>query len=301
MAFIFVEESAYKRIVVSTSSAESEDNEKGHTEHVEVVTLAPARRSFIQTLKPWSGIDHEAEFFMTMLRSFSYFLVPSVMWVVTSFGIYIGLGALTFNYTFPIKIVAPPYSWNPNNSGLIALANIIGYALAVPFASSSDRIAAYLTKRNNNIREAEMRLWVLLPVCLIAPAGLILYGFTAERNLHWIGYFAGVAMTDFVSYFYFSFVLAYAVDSMTANTAEMLIAMNLGKQAISFGMGIYLLDWILEHGYAKIIGGAFCAVLAVNNLAVLIFLPFGKKIRSGLYNSWLGALHKKTSKGVEVA
>lgn len=87
MAFIFVEESAYKRIVVSTSSADSEDNEKGHTEHVEVVTLGPARRSFIQTLKPWSGIDHEAEFFMTMLRSFSYFLVPSVMWVVTSFGL----------------------------------------------------------------------------------------------------------------------------------------------------------------------------------------------------------------------
>ncbi|KAI4731336.1 MFS general substrate transporter [Aureobasidium sp. EXF-10728] len=251
LAFIFVEETAYKRVVVATSAPDS-DNEKGHSEHVEVITMVPPRRSWFQTLKPWSGIDHEAEFFMTMLRSFSYFFVPSVLWV----------------------IVAPPYSWAPSNSGLIALGNIIGYALAVPFASSSDRIAAYLTKRNNSIREAEMRLWVLIPVCLIAPAGLILYGFTAERNLHWIGYFAGVAMTDFVSYFYFSFVLAYAVDSMTANTAEMLICMNLGKQAISFGMGIYLLDWILEHGYAKIIAGAFCAVLAINNLAVLVFLPF---------------------------
>ncbi|KAG9698554.1 WD40 repeat-like protein, partial [Aureobasidium melanogenum] len=247
LAFVFVEESSYKRVVATTPTPDS-DKEKGHVEHVEVVAVAPPRRSWLQTLKPWSGIDHEAEFFMTMLRSFSYFLVPSVLWVVTSFGIYIGLGALTFNYTFPIKIVAPPYNWNPKNSGLIALGNIIGYALAVPFASSSDRIAAWLTKRNNSIREAEMRLWVLLPVCLIAPAGLILYGFTAQNNLHWIGYFAGVAMTDFVSYFYFSFVLAYAVDSMTANTAEMLIAMNLGKQAISFGMGIYLLEWILEHG-----------------------------------------------------
>lgn len=108
-------------------------------------------------------------------------------------------------------------------------------------------------------------------------------------------------MVDFVSYFYFSFVLAYAVDSMTANTAEMLIAMNLGKQAISFGMGIYLLDWILEHGYARIIGGAFCAVLACNNLAVCVFLPWGKGIRRRWFNSWLGRLHQKTSKGVEVA
>lgn len=216
-------------------------------------------------------------------------------------GIYIGLGALTFNYTFPIKIVAPPYNWKPENSGLIALGNIIGCALAVPFASSSDRIAAWLTKRNNGIREAEMRLWVLVPVMLIAPAGLILYGFTAQKNLPWLGYFFGVGMTDFTSYFYFSFVLAYAVDSMTANTAEMLIAMNLGKQAISFGMGIYLLDWILKHGYAKIIAGAFCAVLAANNLAVLLFLAFGKRIRAGMHNSWLGRLHTLTAKGVEVA
>jgi hypothetical protein len=85
LAFIFVEESAYKRVIVATPTPDS-DNEKGHSEHVEVIPLAPPRRSWIQTLKPWSGVDHEVEFFMTMLRSFSYFLVPSVLWVVTSFG-----------------------------------------------------------------------------------------------------------------------------------------------------------------------------------------------------------------------
>ena len=117
---------------------------------------------------------------------------------------------------------------------MIALGNIIGYALAVPFASSSDRIAAWLTKRNNGIREAEMRLWVLVPVMLIAPAGLILYGFTAQKDLHWLGYFFGVGMTDFTSYFYFSFVLAYAVDSMTANTAVFNVT---GHPALSIPVG----------------------------------------------------------------
>ncbi|KAJ5725981.1 MFS transporter [Penicillium malachiteum] len=163
-------------------------------------------------------------------------------------GLYIGLGALAFNYTFPIKIVEPPYNWSETNSGLIAIASFIGYLLALPFTSSSDRLAAYQTKRNNGIREAEMRLPVLFPVMLLPPAGLIVYGFTAQRNLHWVGYFAGVAMNMFGSYFYFTFTLAYAVDSYYANTSEMLIAMNLGKQAISFGMGSYLLDWILEWG-----------------------------------------------------
>ena len=53
-----------------------------------------------------------------------------------------------------------------------------------------------------------MRLGVMLPAVLIAPAGLILYGLTAENNLHWVGYFAGVSMVDWGSYFYFTFALA---------------------------------------------------------------------------------------------
>ena len=88
LAFFFVEETSYKRkIVMATQSLSPESLEKAKAvDHVEVVTMVPPRRSFAQTLKPWSGIDHEAEFFMTMARSFTYFLVPSVLWVVTSFG-----------------------------------------------------------------------------------------------------------------------------------------------------------------------------------------------------------------------
>lgn len=172
---------------------------------------------------------------------------------------------------------------------------MVGYSLALPFTSTSDRLAAYLTKRNGGIREAEMRLGVLLFPMLIAPAGLIVFGFTAQRNLHWFGYFAGVALDQFGSYFYFTFTLAYAVDSYYANTSEMLIAMNLGKQAISFGMSLYLLDWVMERGYVIVIAGIFCAVLLANNMAVIIFMIWGKKIRRYTTKSWLGRLHARTA------
>lgn len=160
---------------------------------------------------------------------------------------------------------------------------------------TSDRLAAHLTKKNGGIREAEMRLGVLWPAMLVAPAGLLLYGLTAQRDLHWMGYFAGVAMVNWSAYFYFSFTLAYAVDSYTANTSEMLIAMNLGKQAISFGMGLYLLDWILERGYAVVIGGIFVAVLLANNLALVLFVWKGKRIRVLTSRSFVGRMHKKTA------
>lgn len=230
LAFLFVEETYYVRKSPNGPSAPNPDGEKRvfgqsevekseeSVEHIKVETLVPPRRSFFATLKPWSAINPNESFWMTMIRSFSYFLVPSVLWVVTrynthsrfvqtlsltsssSYGIYIGLGALVFNYTFPIKIVAPPYNWKAENSGLIALGNIIGYGLAIPFTWTSDRLAAYLTKRNNGIREAEMRLGVLIPAMLIAPAGILVYGMTAQHDLSWVGYFAGVAMCDWGSF-----------------------------------------------------------------------------------------------------
>ncbi|KAJ9392111.1 hypothetical protein DTO063F5_870 [Paecilomyces variotii] len=301
LAFFIVEETTYKRPEPGTESPlpsvnESEEKIQGATqmENVTPVVL-PERKSFIETLKPWSSIDPDAQFFVTMFRSFTYFFVPAVFWVISSFGIYIGLGALAFNYTFPLKITQPPYNWSETSSGLIAVGTIVGYVLALPFTSSSDRLAAYYTRRNGGIREAEMRLGVMLPAMLIAPAGLVLYGFTAQRDLHWIGYFAGVAMDQFGSYFYFTFTLAYAVDSYYTNTSEMLIAMNLGKQAISFGMSSYLLDWILANGYAVVVAGIFGGVLLANNMALLVFMIFGKRIRRWTSQSWLGRLHTKSA------
>ncbi|KAK4900652.1 hypothetical protein LTR27_002368 [Elasticomyces elasticus] len=313
LAFLFVEETTYKRNSPSGPALPNPNGEKrvfGHDELdsksseeqvervVEVETMVPPRRTFVQTLKPWSGINKDENFFLTMGRSFSYFLVPAVLWVVATYGIYIGLGALVFNYTFPSIIVAPPYNWKQENAGLIALGNVIGYGLAVPLVWTSDRLAAYLTKRNGGIREAEMRLGVLIPAAFIAPAGLIVYGYTAQNQLHWIGYFAGVAMTDWGSYFFFTFTLAYAVDSYNANVSEMLIAMCIGKQMISFAFGIYVLEWVIESGYVTIIAGVFCGVLFANNAFVFLFMWKGKSIRKWMAGTWLARWHRGTIKQV---
>ncbi|CEL07443.1 hypothetical protein ASPCAL10600 [Aspergillus calidoustus] len=305
-AFFLAEESRYHRPDVETEPTEaqvSEEEGEKQTEATQVESLPdptiPRRKSFCETLKPWAPIDHEAEFFATILRSFAYFLVPAVFWVITSFGIYIGLGALTFNYTFPLLITAPPYNWPQTSSGLIALATILGFTLALPFTSTSDRLAAHLTRRNNHVREAEMRLPALLPGALLAPAGLIVYGLTAEHSLHWTGFFAGVAMVQFGSYFFFTFTLAYAVDSYYVGTSEMLIAMNLGKQAVSFGMGSFLLDWITGRGYAVVIAGVFCAVAVANNSLLAAFWVCGKRVRRYTAGSWLGRLGKNNKSGGE--
>lgn len=92
LAFLFVEETTYKRPEPTTESLppsvnESEEKIQGATqmENVAPVVL-PERKSFFKTLKPWSSVDPDAQFFVTMFRSFTYFLVPAVFWVISSFG-----------------------------------------------------------------------------------------------------------------------------------------------------------------------------------------------------------------------
>lgn len=95
MAFFFVEESTYHRVIQPTSSNDSSHslatkngekvtNSPGELEDASI--SLPPRKSFLSTLAPWSAIDPDAEFFITMLRSFTYFLVPAVFWVITSYG-----------------------------------------------------------------------------------------------------------------------------------------------------------------------------------------------------------------------
>jgi hypothetical protein len=87
-AFFLVEESAYNRPEPKTSASLKPSNEKVQETLQEHAILGeqPKRRSYISTLKPWSSVDPEARFFVTMIRSFTYFFVPAVFWVVTSFG-----------------------------------------------------------------------------------------------------------------------------------------------------------------------------------------------------------------------
>jgi len=305
LAFFFVEETKFKRNLPPVSGSESdihhnkealkEEGGASHLREVETNTVLPPRKTFAEQLRPWSPIDHEAPFFSTMWRSFTLLLVPSTFWVITTYGLYIGLGGLAFNFVFPIKIVAPPYNWPQSNAGLSSVATILGYLLALPLLPASDRLAARSTRKNKGIREAEMRLPVLLPAMILAPAGLILFGMAAEKDLHWIAYFMGIGMEQWAAYFYFTVTLAYAVDSHNANLSEMLIIMNLGKQAISFGLGLEVLNWILAHGYAKIIAGAFTGVLLANNLALLIFMAFGKRIRIFMADTWLSRLHSSSA------
>lgn len=103
--FLLVPETAYKRKMMIPPPNSVTNVERLPEKHTNVVThsvntshsntasvelsgpaVVPAPHTYLSTLKPWNGVDHEVSFFGMILRSFSYFLVPQVLWVIVSFG-----------------------------------------------------------------------------------------------------------------------------------------------------------------------------------------------------------------------
>lgn len=78
-AFFFVEESMYKRQAI-VAIPQNSSGEKMSATEVEIRIPEIPRKTWAQQLKVWNGIDREAPFFMTMLRCFTYLLVPSMFW-----------------------------------------------------------------------------------------------------------------------------------------------------------------------------------------------------------------------------
>jgi len=52
-----------------------------------VINDIPPRKTFVQTLKFWGVWEKDSEFLMMIVRSFTYFVVPHVFWVITTYGL----------------------------------------------------------------------------------------------------------------------------------------------------------------------------------------------------------------------
>jgi MFS family permease len=85
-AFIFVEESTYKRPVILVTP--EREYVKEDIAHIPEIGM-PTRKSWGNQLSLWNGVNHDVSFWLTMFRPFTYLFVPAVFWVIATYGIVI--------------------------------------------------------------------------------------------------------------------------------------------------------------------------------------------------------------------
>ena len=88
--------------------------------------------------------------------------------------------------TFP-RVFENQYGFSSGSVGLTYLGTGVGSFLGLVFcAAVSDRLVTALTKRNGGTAKPEYRLPTMFIGALMVPIGLFLYGWTAEKKVHYI-------------------------------------------------------------------------------------------------------------------
>ena len=79
-----------------------------------------------------------------------------------------------------------PYLFNSQSVGFTNFASLVGGFIGLFTAGpASDMISAFLTKRNNGIREPEMRLVTMVPYILIMMLANFIIGFGLQHSWDW--------------------------------------------------------------------------------------------------------------------
>lgn len=238
-------------------------DDKGQPQVIERVptTAIPKPKTFVQRLAPWGEVNHDLNIRLTPVwHQFIFLLYPAVIWTVIFYGLAIGLGALYIGLSFSILITQPPWNWSQEQTGLNTLGGLIGVLIAIPIGPLSDRFSEWRTRKNDGIREPEMRLWTFLPAVILSPLGMVVFSCTAYFKLHWFGFLAGNCIFQCANFIGFSILIAYMVDCYSRNTPELIAIFIAAKSALTFGMGFKILVWIEEQGFL-VMGMTFTAVM----------------------------------------
>jgi MFS family permease len=101
---------------------------------------------------------------------------PAVAYTAITFGSLLAWFA-TMTSVQATYLFYPPYNFSASGVGLMNLAPFVGVVPGTFYGGwLNDKSIVWLSKRNSGVYEPEMRLWLALPMALITPAGILMFG-----------------------------------------------------------------------------------------------------------------------------
>ncbi|RSL50854.1 hypothetical protein CEP54_011719 [Fusarium duplospermum] len=240
-----------------------------------------------------AGLSPADYFKRGILRPFKMLLFSPICIIC---GLYVGLSYayLYLMFTSLTPLFMRIYHFNTINSGLTFLGLGIGSMIGVIYFSiSSDRNMKKLAAKAQTssdeetgpteeqqpvVMKPEYRLPPLRVGAIFLPAGLFIYGWTAEYKVHWIAPIIGTAVMGVGNLIIFMTLQMYLVDSFTVYAASALAA-NAVMRSIAGGVlplaGLPMFDK-LGMGWGNSLLGFIAAALIP---APWLFIKYGEHLR----------------------
>lgn len=172
------------------------------------------------------------------------------------------------------------YGFSSEGAGLSFIAGGIGNILGVVLTGVISDKLIQRKKARNEAPQPEDRLNLIItgPCAILLPAGLIIYGWSAYKHIHWIVPMIGTAIMGFGMIGVFMSVQTYLVDSFQAYAASVTAANGVLRSILGAVLplvGLQLYDK-LGLGWGNTLLGLILLGLAPT---LWIFNRIGRRLR----------------------
>jgi MFS family permease len=172
-----------------------------------------------------------------------------------------------------------PWFYTDAAVGIMNVPTLIGALLGCIYGGwFSDFFVLWMAKRNNGIFEAEMRLWLLLPVAFIGPTGLMLFGIGSDKGWNWPWPYVGLGFIGFGWGCAGDLSMAYLMDAYPDMVLEGMVGVSVINNTIgcifTFSAG-YWMD-------AQTLAQVFIAIGVLSFFFIMTTIPmiyWGKRCR----------------------
>lgn len=172
--------------------------------------------------------------------------------------------------------------YQPQIQGLLFLGLILGTLFSEVLCSGtlSDFIVTKLAKKNNDVRVAEMRLWLMYPSILLATIGLIAWGISVDKGYHWfvgqVALFlvgAGIQMGN-------TAVSTYVVDCYPHHAMSMITFYAVLLNGSAFVNPFFIAPWCDTVGFSWTFAVQGLITLLVMVPVTMLLQVFGERMRT---------------------
>ncbi|KAM3164832.1 Protein HOL1 [Lachancea thermotolerans] len=175
----------------------------------------------------------------------------------------------------------PEAPWNYSDYG-VAIMNVptlIGAIIGCIYAGIvSDYFVLWMARRNHGILEAEYRLYFSFATAIIGPAGLLMFGIGAARQLPWQVIYVGLGFIGFSWGCSGDIAMAYLMDCYPDMILEGMVCTAIINNTISCIFTFVCSYWLDASGTENTYIALAVINFGITMLAVPMFI-WGKKIR----------------------
>ncbi|GAA5893051.1 MFS transporter [Sporobolomyces salmoneus] len=214
-----------------------------------------------------------------MVRPFVLFWHEPILQVIT---LYMSLlyGIIYMMLVSTTTIFENIYNQSVGIAGLNFIAMGLGFfAAAQGGARLLDVVYRRLKVRYNSPGRPEFRLPFQFPAAILLPLGLLLYGFAAERRLHWIVVDIGLFLISFAIIIVFNSSQIYLLDCFKHYSASAVATAVFFRSLFGFGLPLaapYMWS-TLGYGYGAVLLAVAAILISWPSVPILWF--YGERIR----------------------